>query len=134
MLTKGSKWDAAENTLKLLLKADEVYCDSCGEIYDVRFYPCCNAPLLGRHITHLKALIVEIREANKLNTNAFGASANKSFRSCISMPRKLFAEWCRLFKREHHEELFRTSDKRLYKIDVRNAMRRFPYIRRCDTV
>lgn len=134
MLVKGTKWDAAENLLKLLVKSDTLYCEECGSNYDARFYPCCDNPLIGTHASHLRGLIDEITEKNKVNLNRYGATEKKNFRACFAMPKKLFFEWCKIFKKQHGEDLIRSYDSKLHRQDVRALMRRFPYLRRCETV
>ena len=133
-ITQGSKWDAAEALLSLLLKADEIYCEACGETYNEKFPQCCDDPLLGTHKHHLKELIKAIKDSNQLNFNVYGSNKAGNLRSCFAMPKKLMLEWMALFEKEHDEKLFRSYDKKLYKIDVRNAMRKFPYLCRCEKV
>ena len=133
MLVKGTKWDAAENILRWLIRSDIVYCESCGSL-QLDGVLCCEDPLLGTHKSHLKGHIRALREYNKVNHNAFGESKGKNMRACLSIPRRLLWEWTQIFEKQFGEKLFRSEDARLHKIDVRNAMRRFPYLRRCDVV
>ena len=133
-LTKGSKWDAAEAILKLIIKDPALYCYNCGEKFRKELYPCCPDPLVDTWRNHLAILKDEIKEANKMNANKFGSIKGKAMRSCITLPPVLLHMWSKIFESQYGEKLMRTQDAKLYKQDVRNIMRRFPMFRRCEVV
>ena len=134
MLIKGTRWDAAESMLKLLVKDDTIYCDSCGEKYNNKMPQCCDSLLLGTHKTHLIGLIQAIKESNKSNINQYGSNKKKQLRACMSIPQKLLFDWNKIFESLYHEKLIRSDNPDLHKSDVRALMRKFPYLRRCELV
>lgn len=140
MLIKGSKWDAADALLKTLLKSTDKYCNNCGQElnYEMKLliangHWCCEEPDIGTHAYHLRRVIEQNKELTKENINAYGATEKKQMRACLSLPPTLWKDWLSAFKSSYGEDLI-SSQPQQAKKDVRQLMRKFPALRRCETV
>ena len=124
MLIKTTdKWTAVEAFINTWLKDQTLYCNYCGELFDERFFPCCENPQVGRNIDHTMGLIRQNKEMKKIRDNEFASTKKKTLRWGISIPPKLLHDLEKYVKSNGDTKLFNNTR------EFHQFMRRFPAFR-----
>ena len=104
------------------------YCNNCGETFDKTRFPCCEEPMVGDHMRHLKAIMKQNRERKEIMTKDTGATEDNSWRWGISLPPYIFNVWSKAFEKTYKEK-FIENEK-----DLHGFMKAFPAFRVCNKV
>jgi len=128
LIRTHDKWIAVQAFINVWLKDKTLYCNYCGELFDKRFFPCCDNPQVGRNVDHTMGLIKQNREMNKIRLNEFASTKKKRLRWGASIPPKLFHDLEKYLKTLGEKKLF-NDNKELHQF-----MRKFPAFKIPDKV
>ena len=114
------KWTGAHALINEWLKDKTIYCGNCDSDYNEQFFPCCEEPVLADNAGHTKAIIEAIKDAKKVQVNAYGSNRKMDFRSTVKLPKRIYWILDKYFKQQCQEPLFKDQE------DMREFARRFP--------
>lgn len=120
--SEKDKWGVVRNLINLWLKDPQLYCGNCDSDYYPNHPKCCDEPIIGDNWKFCKDIVEALKDRRKELRNEYAAIKTMTFRSTVSLPKRLLYFLDKYFK-DKHSKLFENQK------EVRQFMRRFPQFR-----